>query len=77
MKQAQARYSQLETRREPFLTRARDAAKLTIPSLLPPSGHTGHSKFSTPAQSLGARGVNNLASKLLLALLPPNSPFFV
>lgn len=76
MKQAQARYTQLETRREPFLTRARDAAKLTIPSLLPPSGHTGHSKFTTPAQSLGARGVNNLASKLLLALLPPNSPFF-
>jgi len=25
---------------------------------------------------VGARGVNNLASKLLLALLPPNSPFF-
>jgi hypothetical protein len=25
---------------------------------------------------MGARGVNNLASKLLLALLPPNSPFF-
>jgi len=30
----------------------------------------------TPFQSLGARGVNNLAAKLLLALLPPNSPFF-
>ena len=76
MKNAQARYSQLEALREPFLTRARDSAKLTIPSLLPPSGHTGHSKFSTPSQSLGARGVNNLSSKLLLALLPPNSPFF-
>jgi len=25
---------------------------------------------------MGARGVNNLSSKLLLALLPPNSPFF-
>ena len=25
---------------------------------------------------MGARGVNNLAAKLLLALLPPNSPFF-
>jgi hypothetical protein len=29
-----------------------------------------------PYQGVGARGVNNLASKLLLALLPPNSPFF-
>jgi hypothetical protein len=30
----------------------------------------------TPWQGIGARGVNNLASKLLLALLPPNAPFF-
>ncbi|KKL45796.1 hypothetical protein LCGC14_2352060, partial [marine sediment metagenome] len=29
-----------------------------------------------PYQSLGARGVNNLASKLLLALLPPSQTFF-
>lgn len=75
-KTAAARYSQLEQEREPFLQRARDAAKLTIPSLIPPAGHTGHSKLSTPFQGIGARGVNNLASKLLLALLPPNSPFF-
>ena len=32
--------------------------------------------FPTPYNSIGARGVNNLASKLLIALLPPNSPFF-
>ena len=29
-----------------------------------------------PYQGIGARGVNNLASKLSLALMPPNSPFF-
>ena len=75
-KTAAARYAQLETNREPYLQRARDAAKLTIPSLLPPAGHNGHSKLATPFQGIGARGVNNLASKLLLALLPPNSPFF-
>lgn len=75
-KTAAARYSQLEKNREPYLQRARDAAKLTIPSLIPPAGHNGHSKLSTPFQGIGARGVNNLASKLLLALLPPNSPFF-
>jgi hypothetical protein len=73
---AAGRYSQLETDRQPFLDRAREAAKLTIPSLMPESGHSGTSKLPTPYQGLGARGVNNLASKLLLALLPPNSPFF-
>lgn len=39
-------------------------------------GHTETSSLPTPYQGLGARGVNNLASKLLLALLPPNTPFF-
>lgn len=73
---AAGRYEALSSRRDPFLRRARDAAKLTIPSLLPEAGHTGSSKLDTPYQGLGARGVNNLASKFLLALMPPNSPFF-
>jgi hypothetical protein len=70
------RYAQLESAREAFLQRARDAAKLTIPTLVPPSGHNGTTNYETPYQSVGSRGVNNLASKLLLTLLPPNSPFF-
>lgn len=73
---AGGRYSALSSFREPFLQRAREAAKLTIPSLLPPANHSAHSKLPTPFQGLGARGVNNLSSKLLLALMPPNSPFF-
>ena len=73
---AKKRYDSLISRRQPFLDRARDCAKLTIPSLLPPDGHTGHSKLPTPYQGMGARGVNNLGSKLLLTLMPPNSPFF-
>ena len=60
----------------PFLRRARDAAELTIPSLVPPESNSGTTEYSTPFQGIGARGVNNLSSKLLLALLPPNSPFF-
>lgn len=70
------RYSQLEGERDTFLERGRDAAKLTIPTLLPDEGHSSVSLYATPYQGIGARGVNNLASKLLLALLPPNSPFF-
>ena len=62
--------------RESYLQRARDCAKLTIPTLLKDSGDTYSTTFETPFQSVGARGVNHLASKLLLSLLPPNSPFF-
>ncbi len=75
-KSVAGRYSQLESHRHSFLERARDASELTIPTLIPPSGHTGSTIYKTPYQSVGARGVNNLASKLLMALLPPNSPFF-
>jgi hypothetical protein len=70
------RYSQLEAERDTFLERGREAAKLTIPTLLPDEGHSSTTRYATPYQGIGARGVNNLASKLLLALLPPNSPFF-
>lgn len=70
------RYGSLESLRSPYLRRARDAARLTIPALFPEQGTNGSTNLYQPYQSLGARGVNNLASKLLLSLLPPNSPFF-
>lgn len=73
---AGGRYNQLSSYRDPFLVRGREAAELTIPSLLPPEGHTGATKLYTPFQGIGARGVNTLSAKLLLALFPPNSPFF-
>lgn len=73
---ASSLYSRLEEHRTIFLDRARDSSKLTIPMLIPPAGYGEHTKYDTPFQSIGARGVNNLASKLLLALFPPNSPFF-
>lgn len=69
-------YEQLAADRETYLTRAREAALVTIPTLVPPEGHSSSTKYYTPYQSVGARGVNNLAAKLLLSLLPPNSPFF-
>ncbi len=69
-------YENMEADRDAFLTRARAAAELTIPTLMPRDGHTSHTQYDTPYQAVGARGVNNLASKLLMTLLPPNSPFF-
>lgn len=71
-----SRYERLATDREVYLDRARECAKLTIPSLYPEAGHDKSQAFRTPHQSIGARGVNNLASKLLLSLFPPNTPFF-
>lgn len=73
---AAARYAKLEAIRQPYLDRARDASKLTIPTMYPEDGHTGTSRLPTPFQSVGARGTNNLASKLMLALFPPASAFF-
>ena len=72
----QGLYTKLCTNRDIYLDRARDAAKLTIPMLIPDEGNNASSTYSTPFQSVGARGVNNLASALLLSLLPPNAPFF-
>lgn len=75
-KPIEQRYNQLETQRNVYLNRARECSVVTIPTLYPPQGFTGSSRLPTPYQSLGARGVNSLSAKLLLALLPPNSPFF-
>lgn len=73
---AKARYEQLKTDRLPYDSRARQAALCTIPGLLPAEGSTGASELPKPWTSVGARGVNNLASKLLLTLFPPQSLFF-
>lgn len=67
-------YASLEVERQPFLDRARQVSELTIPTLLPPEGYHGQ-KLDTPWQGLGARGTQSLASKLLLALFPPNQSY--
>ena len=73
---AKERYEKLKQDRYEFLDRARECSELTIPALIPDEGFNSSSDLYSPFQSVGARGVNNLASKLLLLLLPPNSPFF-
>ena len=69
-------YAKLESDRWHFLDRARKCASLTIPHLLPPEGFNNTTEIQSPFQGMGARGVNSLSASLLLALLPPNSPFF-
>tara|TARA_B100001093_G_C26839867_1_gene1020043 strand:- start:1056 stop:2666 length:1611 start_codon:yes stop_codon:yes gene_type:complete len=75
-KSVRNRYEQLESNRETFLERARESSKLTIPTLIPEQDSGSTTRYPTPYQGIGARGVNNLSAKLLLALLPPNAPFF-
>jgi hypothetical protein len=73
---AQGRYEVLDRARQHILDIAREAASITIPHLMVPQGHTKTSDLPKPYQSLGSRGVRNLASKLLLTLFPPHTPFF-
>lgn len=68
-------YSRLETDRNLYLDRARECALYTIPSLVPPNVTGSANVFKTPYQGVGARGLNNISSKLLLALFPPSQPF--
>lgn len=73
---AQALYEELTSARTAALETAREAARLTIPSLIPPEGHNSNLRLPSPYQSLGAFGVNNLASKLMIALYPQGTSFF-
>src|ERR1700722_4440405 len=73
---AKAIYDRLESLRFNVLERMRDCSALTLPSLIPPQGDTDQQTLPEPYQSVGARGVNNLSSKLLLALLPPGMSCF-
>ncbi len=70
------KYHKLTADREVYLDRARECSELTLPALIPPEGFSSVTDLYQPFQSTGARGVNNLASKLLLLLFPPNAPFF-
>lgn len=69
-------YIKYDNDRSTTLNKARDCARLTIPSVLVPDGHTEQNNLQDTYNSLGARAVNNLSSKLLLSLLPPSTPFF-
>jgi hypothetical protein len=53
-----------------------DASELTLPYIVPPEGIANMDTLPTPYNSIGPSAVNALASKLLLALLPPTGAFF-
>jgi len=75
---AKQRYDRLSSRRSQFLNSARQASDLTLPYLIRDDELTSKTSLRLPQpwQSTGAKGVVTLASKLMLALLPPQTSFF-
>ena len=76
---ARKRYDYLTRYRTQFLDVAVQCSKLTLPYLVQDdelSNRNTYRKLITPWQSVGAKGVVTLASKLMLALLPPQTSFF-
>ena len=73
---AASRYARLASDRTIFLDTARDCAKLSLPYLLTPTGVVNGQKLPTPWQSIGAKGANVMASKLMLSLFPVTATFF-
>ena len=75
---ARDRYAQLTRGRSQFLDTAVECSRLTLPYLIQEdlSSRPTHQKLHTPWQSVGSKCVVNLAAKLMLALLPPQTTFF-
>ena len=72
-------YQKMELERDPYKRRGLAAAEVTIPGLFIDdelSVNKGSEDYNNASDSMGARGVNNLSAKLLLSMLPPNTPFF-
>jgi len=74
---AKSRYDYLASDRSQYLNVAEQCSRLTLPYLIREDEDTsGRRVLNTPWQSVGAKGVVTLASKLMLALLPPQTSFF-
>ncbi|MGH0000101.1 portal protein [Pseudovibrio ascidiaceicola] len=74
---AASRYSQLTGEREHFVDRGDKCAKLTLPTLFKKDVTSAlNMKIVDPAQTAGANGVNTLGSKMVMSMIPMNTPFF-
>lgn len=74
-------YQSMKQDRQPYLEKAKEACKYTIPSLIADNDVKKTTRkntkiIETPNQSVGADGVNNLAAKIAITMLPPNQTFF-
>jgi hypothetical protein len=74
---AAARYNKLKADRNDAESRAKNCATLTLPTLYKEvsKGKTSATR-TTPYQGTGAKCVNSLSARLMLAMLPVNTNFF-
>ena len=78
-KTAAQRYEDLASDRDYYLSRGRACARLTIPYLIPTSSEPvpdTKETYPVPWNGIGSRGCLNLASRMLIGLLPPTQQFF-
>ena len=74
---ARSRYDHLSSNRNHFLDIAVECSELTLPYLIQRDEmRPSHKDLRQPWQSVGSKAVVTLASKLMLALLPPQTSFF-
>jgi hypothetical protein len=74
---ARSRYDHLTSSRNHFLDIAVECSELTLPYLIQRDElRPSHKNLRQPWQSVGSKAVVTLASKLMLALLPPQTAFF-
>lgn len=73
-------YDNMKQEREGWLSAAKEAAKYTLPSIMPEDTTLTKSRtkssIKSPNQSVGADGINNLSAKVTLTMLPPNQTFY-
>lgn len=72
----EAVWDNLEKGKNATVERAKECAKLTIPSVFPQDGFNDENTLDDVYQSFGARAVLNLASKFMQTLFPPTQTFF-
>lgn len=72
---ARERFDKLATTRQRFIEEAALCASFTVPSLFQSDPYST-ALPPTPAQGLGARGVNNIASKIMVSMFPGNTSMF-
>jgi hypothetical protein len=74
---ARSRYDHLTSYRNHFLDIAVECSELTLPYLIQRDElRPSYKNLRQPWQSVGSKAVVTLASKLMLALLPPQTAFF-
>jgi hypothetical protein len=80
--EVKAAYDRMTENRQWYLTEGKESAQLTIPSIMASDQDasniatlTSPATLPKPWQSIGAKGVRNLASKLGLTLFPPTGSF--